>query len=267
MRTSLVSIILPSRNERYLKKTIDDILTKATGDIEVIAVLDGYWPDEIVEDDRVNYIHFTNPLGMRNAINSGVKIAQGEFIMKSDAHCMFNYGFDEVLKKDLKDNWVVVPRRYRLDPVKWEIIRDGRPPIDYMYLDNELHGRIWEGKSNNHQIDYLMSSQGSFWMMKRSYFDYLELMDEKNYGTFYGEFQEIGLKCWLSGGEVMLNKNTWYAHWHKSKEDGRGYHLSGKEGKKAEEYVQKWKTEKMFSKQIYDFQWLINKFKPVPTWE
>ena len=243
-------------------------MSNAKEQIEIIAVLDGYWMDseDIVQDKRVNYIHYSEPRGMRNAINSAVKLSKGEYILKTDAHCMFSQGYDVGLKSRCNDNWIIVPRRYRLDPEKWEILHDGRPPIDYMYLDNELHGRIWD-KYNNRELDYLMSSQGSCWFMKRSYFDELELMDEKHYGTFFGEFQEIGLKCWLSGGNVMVNKNVYYAHWHKPKDVGRGYSLNKEDGKKAEEYVKGWISKKMFDKQIYDFKWLIDKFKPVPTWE
>ena len=67
----MVTIIIPSRNEPYLQKTILDILKKAVGEIEVIAILDGYWPtaEEMVDDERVKYIHYGTPRGMRNAIN------------------------------------------------------------------------------------------------------------------------------------------------------------------------------------------------------
>lgn len=50
-----VSILIPSRNERFLPQTVDDIFAKAAGDIEVVAVLDGYWPDPILKD-RPNLI-------------------------------------------------------------------------------------------------------------------------------------------------------------------------------------------------------------------
>ncbi len=65
----MLSIIVPSRNEKYLNKTIDDLLLKAEGDIEIIVVLDGYWPDPIIGDARVHYIHRGSPLGMRAGIS------------------------------------------------------------------------------------------------------------------------------------------------------------------------------------------------------
>lgn len=267
----LTSIVIPSRNEPYLTKTIQDILKKATGNIEVIVTLDGYWPasSDIIEDDRVTYLHYTKAKGMRNAINSAVAISRGEYLLKTDAHCLFNKGFDEVLKKDCLDNWVVVPRRYALDPVRWEIIDNPKYPIDYMFLSKDLHGEVWHEKNRdpkliNINIDDTMSAQGSAWFMKRTYFDYLELLDEEKYGNFYNEFQEIGLKAWLSGGRVVVNKKTFYAHWHKDKQSGRGYALD--EGSKTN-YVNQWLgKEHIWQKQKYDLSWLIEKFKPVPTW-
>ena len=38
-----VSIVIPSRREPLLTPTIKDLLVKAKGEIEVIAVLEGYW--------------------------------------------------------------------------------------------------------------------------------------------------------------------------------------------------------------------------------
>lgn len=257
-----VSVIIPSRNEKYLKKTIEDLLEKARGEIEIIAVLDGYWPDstEIVEDKRVNYLHFDDSFSMRNNINKGVALARGEFVMKCDAHCMFGEGYDVILKESCEENTIVVPRRYALDPENWKIEErtDDKYPIDYMVFNENLQG-VPIKKKNDKEIDNLMTSQGSCWFMRKDYFEFLELMDEKTYGTFWMEMQEVGLKCWLSGGKMIVNKKTWYAHWHKT--EGRGYSLPRDEQDKTRAMVNRWRTETMFSKQKYNLDWLLNKFK------
>jgi glycosyltransferase involved in cell wall biosynthesis len=272
----LVTVVIPARNEPYLKKTIEGLLSQSSGSIEVIINLDGYWPPagEIIDDPRVIYIHRGEAKGMRGGINSCVAIARGEYIMKTDAHCMFDKGFDEVLKANCEDNWIIVPRRYPLDPEKWatEERRDNKYPVDYMYLSSELHGEPWPERRDDPEhkdlmIDDLMSAQGSCWFMKNDYFNELELLDEESYGIFYNEFQEIGLKCWLSGGEIKVNKNTWYAHWHKPSDVGRGYHLEKGEQEKALEYLEKWKDGTGWHKQIHPLSWLVEKFGPVPTWE
>ena len=263
-----LSIVIPARNEPYLKQTIEDLLTKARGDIEIIAILDGYWPDaeDIVENPKVKYIHFSPARGMRNAINAGVSISTGNFIMKTDAHCMFSEGYDVELIRNSAPDWVVVPRRFPLIPEKWEIEAriDDKYPIDYMYLDKELHGREWREKNTDPKlkeriVDELMSFQGSCWFMPKSYYEKLELMDEESYGEFYAEAQEIGLKAWLSGGRVMVNKNVWYAHWHKT--EGRGYSLNKKQSEIGEKFVKNWRIKGMaWKNQKFDLEWLYNRF-------
>jgi len=282
----MVSAVIPSRNEPFLQQTIDELLLRATGEIEIVVVLDGYWPDPKLKDDpRVVLVHRGVSRGMRAAINAGVAVAKGDYILKIDAHCMVGDGFDQILADNCEDDWVVVPTRHRLDPYNWVVKDDGRAPINYMYLSypndpNDwggagLHGRIWD--ENNKcsdlkklEIDDLLSSQGSCWFMKKTYFDYLELMDEENFGTFAQEFQEISFKAWLSGGRVVVNKKTWYAHWHKGKDpegkNVRNYFIDTRDLKKANEYTNRWLSEKVWHKQIHDMKWLIEKFWPVPGW-
>jgi glycosyltransferase involved in cell wall biosynthesis len=275
----MLSIIIPSRNEQFLDNTINDILTKAIGEVEIVVILDGYWTEPIA-DDRVTYIHRGEPKGMRDGINSGVALAKGKYVMKLDAHCLLDEGFDEKFTADIEKDWVVVPRRKRLDAENWCIQEVGKPDVDHMYLSfpddpNDrggvgLHGRLWNQRSVDRlhiPIDDLMSAQGSCWMMHRDYFYELELMDEENYGQFGSEFQEIGLKCWLSGGRVIRNKNTYYAHLHKGKKYGRGYPLDNRECTKANVFTNRWITGSAWHKQTKPLKWLVDKFSPVPGWE
>lgn len=281
----MLSIVIPSRNEPFLQQTIDDLYIKAEGEIEIIVVLDGYWPDPPLKKiPEVKIIHRGEARGMRAAINAGVAIAKGKYILKADAHTMWDRGYDVKLQADIEPNWVVIPRRKRLDPVNWQIQDVGKPDVDYEYLSYPgdpkdfggagLHGRQWTERTKERKdilIDENMSFQGSAWFMHKEYFNFLELMDDENYGTFPQEAQEIGLKAWLSGGAVMTNKKTWYAHWHKGKTaDGkshrRGYFLDVRELKKGNDYTNKWLIDKAWKKQTKPFTWLVEHFKPVPTW-
>lgn len=278
-----LSIIIPSRNEKYLQPTIKELLSKARGDIEVIAVLDGYWPVPALEaDPRLKIVHRGESRGMRAGINAAVAIATGEVLMKIDAHCMVSEGYDLVMTKDLEKNWVAVPRRKRLDAENWCIQEVGKPDIDYMLVcaptdPNDwggagLNGKLWDEKNRDTKlkeviIDDLMSSQGSCWVMHKSYFYELELMDEASYGSFWNEFQEIGFKAWLSGGRVIVNKGAWYAHLHKGKKHGRGYRLAESALFQGAAHTSKWmKFRGAWDKQTLPLSWLIEKFWPVPTW-
>lgn len=278
-----VSIVIPSRNEQFLSHTIKDLLKNARGDIEIIAVLDGYWPpkEEIINDIRVIYLHKGEPEGMRPGINDAVAISTGKYIMKIDGHCMVDEGFDLKLKADCEHNWVVIPRRKRLDAENWCIQDVGKPDVDYNYLsfpDNPadfggpgLNGRIWtqrilDRNDPKYDIDDEMSFQGSCWFMHKDHFYNMELMDHENYGTFWNEAQEIGLKTWLSGGRVVRNKKTWYAHLHKGKKYGRGYKITNRTIEQGAMFGNKWLDNKAWDKQTLPFSFLIEKFWPVPGW-
>ena len=55
-----VSVVIPARNEQYLQKTVDDVFAKSRGDIEVIVVLENYWPIPSLKDHpKQTIIHNT----------------------------------------------------------------------------------------------------------------------------------------------------------------------------------------------------------------
>lgn len=276
----IVSIIIPVKNEQFLNKTVQDLLKKATGAIEIIIVLDGYWPEEIIEDTRVNYIHFTGRRGMRACINAGAAMAKGKYLLKIDGHCMVDEGFDEKLKANCEDNWIVIPRRFRLDAENWTLGDTHKLPIDYEFLNwphwNKeevgLHGNVWNQRTQErmdkpeYMIDDNMSFQGSFWFMTKKHWNWLGGMSEVGYETFVQEAQELGLKTWLGGGRVVTNKHTWYAHLHKGRKYGRGYFIDQKEMIRGRLYSVDFWMNNRWPERVHDIEWLIEKFWPVPTW-
>lgn len=218
----MLSVIIPSYKDPLLNKTIESLLGNAEGNIEIIAVLDGYW-QEVVGDPRVRVLHLGKNRGMRSAINVGVLVSRGEFIMRTDEHCMFGKGYDVVLAKDCEPNWIVTPRRYFLDPVKWEVM--SIPPVDYAKLKiqnvgggiRKFAGVEWKRPERaDIMIDETMAMQGSCWVMKRSWWDKVigELQTE-GYGPLYQDSHEMVFKTWKAGGKLMVNKNTWHAHKHR----------------------------------------------------
>jgi glycosyltransferase involved in cell wall biosynthesis len=271
----MLSIIIPSRNEKYLERTIQDLLEKCTGEFEIIAVLDGYDPPERTIDPRVSYIHRPVAGGLRNAVNDGVKAAKGEFLMKIDAHCLVDKGFDEKMTSVCEDNYIVVPRRYRLDADKWERIpAEVKMYVDYEKLPYpwnfnppELHGFRDEERTRKNadiMIDDTMLMQGSCWVMKKSWFEKNGFMTLVGYGTACAqESSELCFTTWLRGGRVVVNKNTWYAHYRKSEETGgRGYRENNRDRRIAMQYSSEfWLTDKLTDR-VHDFKWLLDKFIP-----
>ncbi len=260
-----LTVIIPSKTEIFLKQTIEDVLKNATGDIEVIPVVDGYWPppEEVVSDIRVKYIHLEPSMSAqkRHGINRAVQESTGDFVMSLDAHCMVAPGFDEQLIKDHNPNWVQVPRRHRLDAENWclQTQSDNRPPIDYEYImfnplftksdcgPGSIHGFKWDAKTLAKQdvmIDDIIEFQGSCWFMTKEFFQRMGFMQIEGYTGWGQEAEEISFKTWQAGGRVVVNKNTWYAHLHKGEKYGRMYWMSRHENRMSYKYAfQHWLVE------------------------
>ena len=240
-----VSVIIPSYKDPLLHKTIDDMLNKSElGDqLEIIAILDGYWPSEQIKDDpRVKIIHLGRNRGMREAINAGVSLATGEFLMRADEHQIFGQGYDRILSETCESNWIVTPRRFFLDVKKWEIM--DIPPVDYAKLKcqtvgykkdekedfedykteqnkiKKFAGVDWPERTKERKdvmIDETMAMQGSCWFMPRKWWiDVIGKLQNEGYGPLYQDSHEMVFKTWKAGGKLMINKNTWHAHKHRS---------------------------------------------------
>jgi glycosyltransferase involved in cell wall biosynthesis len=273
-----VTAIVPSRNERFLVPTVKDLLSRAEGDIEVLVVLDGYWNHDLPADARLKILHHGQARGMRPAINAAVQMSTGRYLLKCDAHTMWDQGWDTKLQADYhEDNWVLTCRRYALDPEAWAIDTTNKKyPVDYHYLsfpfEREddptcgMHGTEWRARREERRdvlLDDEMSSQGSGWFMSRTHWDRtIGALDYANYGSFVQEFQEVGLKTWLSGGAVKVTKNTWYAHLYKGKKYGRGYTMADTNHQAGVVYtIEHWMHDRG-----RELRKLIEQFSPVPTW-
>jgi len=267
-----VSILIPARNEKYLQKTIHDLLSHTQSKVEIIVGLDDYWPDPPLEDHPdVKIYHSGKRIGMRPMINRLASIAKGKYLMKTDAHCSFDVGYDVKLISICKPNYTVLGIRYELNVKDW--IRKDRTNCDFRYLSNPavdelggLRGLPWhdyKGRTKGEEVSETMSISGSGWLMERSQFEKWGGLDE-NHGTFGQEGCEISCKTWLSGGKVLVNRRTWYAHWNRGRAP---YALSLSERDKSVRYsIDYWMNNK-WPLQKYSFQWLLEKFAPVPGWE
>lgn len=292
----MLSVIIPSRNVPswpFLQKTVDSIFENAVGDIEVIVILDGYTPDPFLkENPKLKIIQRNKVHGMRRGINDAVAIAKGEYIMKCDDHCMFSPKFDEVLKKDIEPNWLVVPVRYTLTD-EWIIKRHYTcyEYAAYPYKNSlciGLYAKKWYGEHGDDPtnsgfnqyyfrerqlkhipIDEIMIIQGSCWFTTKQHFDNIEGLFD--YESMYQEPQELSLKTWLSGGKVMVNKNAWYGHMYKSdkpraKGHHRGYDLTVAEMRAIERYGTWYWMNDQWPLATRKIKWFIEHFWPIPGW-
>lgn len=266
-----VSIIISSRKEKTLYRTVKDIYDKVTGDFEVIVGFNGP-PYTTLPFPYLRTFESPKNIGLKPMINELVKRATGKYIYKTDAHCSFGKGFDEILQADMEDDWVVTPRFYVLDGKTWKV-QDDRF-YDYFYLSCPFTdkkglrfkaGGHWpeltkERLKSHPSVDETPSMHGSGWFVNRDYF--LNEIGGFPEDDPFGHAQEpiwLGLKNWLIGGKLMVNKNTWYAHMHQSSNQ-RGYpEDKGHTERTYNEVATYWLQQE-------GFEAFVDKFMPMPSW-
>ncbi len=233
----MLSVIIPSFKDPLLHKTIDSILENFTGEFEIIPVLDGYWTT-VKDDPRINVLHLGKNVGMRDAINAGVSVAKGEYIMRTDEHCMFDKGFDEKMTKFCEPNWIMTATRYFLDPVKWE--KMDLKPVEYEKLVVQSVGdaRKFSGypmpRKGTNRVYPTQAMQGSCWVMPKKWWETIGDLQSEGYGPHLQDSHEMVFKTWKAGGRLMVNSDTWFAHKHVS--FPRVHSYGGKEAQDAVAY-------------------------------
>ncbi len=304
-----LSILIPARNEEFLKKTIEDILSNIEGDTEVIAVLDGY-ETELPISPRLRVIHNSEGLGQRAATNQACRLSKAKYVMKVDAHCAFDKGFDVKMVAEMRDNWTMVPVMRNLHAFDW-VCPDGHRryqgpsgPCRACLPSGKECGKptqkdiVWIAKTNPQSTSYCfdeephfqyfrdfkrrpeykkdleeteltetMSLQGSCWIVTRDKYWELNLSDEA-FGSWGSQGIEVACKTWLSGGRVVVNHKTWYAHMFRTQggDFGFPYQLSGKQVAYAKKTARELFFDNKWEKQVRPLSWLLEKFWPVPGW-
>lgn len=298
-----LSILIPSRNEMFLKQTIENVLENMRGDTEILAVCDGSWPDPPIRDhERVHLIYHSAPIGQRAATNEAAMLSAAKFIMKLDAHCAVDEGFDVKLMADCKYDWTVVPRMYNLHAFDWKCRQCGQrryqgptpkicekcddvadferamvwkpkksPETDFMRFDGDLRFHYWSEYKKRPEakgdICDLMSCLGACWFMHRDRYWELDGLDERH-GSWGQVGTEVACKSWLSGGRMVINKLTWFSHMFRTQggDFGFPYKIRGSEQEKARQYSKDMWLNNKWPKAKHDLKWLIDKFAPVPDW-
>lgn len=252
-----LSIVIPSVNDPYLQKTVDGIRKSAKSEYEIIVVFDGF--DGAIKNAKT--VYSKERLGLRKTVNKGVEVSNGDYILKSDEHCMFDDGFDTKLLSNIEDNWIVVPSRHELDVENWKVIDNSQIDYERLVINNpdKIGGAKWMSqarKRRNVSIDETMVFQGSCYLMSRKHWNWLGGLQEEGYGPFAQEAIELALKTWLGGGKVMVNKTTWYAHKHrKFRRVISPYGVS-----KGNKYSQDYWLNNRWEGRVHDLNWLMRRF-------
>lgn len=112
-----------------------------------------------------------------------------------------------------------------------------------------------------------MSLQGSFFMCTREKYWELNICDE-DFGSWGSQGIEVACKFWLSGGRVLVNHNTWYAHMFRTQGGDFSFPYPQKQSKidEAKKRAKDIFFNNKWDKQIYPISWLVEKFWPVKGW-
>jgi len=311
-----LSILIPARGEEFLAKTIENILENIEGKTEIIAVLDGEWANPAIKDDpRVTILHYSESVGQRVATNNACKLSRAKYVMKVDAHCAFDKGFDVKMMADMQDDWTMVPVMKNLHAFNWKCKKCGNewyqgptpteckvqtgggnhgktvsnkdcgnktdfekvvyfepnpsPNSTAFRFDKTLHFQYWGAYKKQQEGDLVetMSLQGSCFMMTRKKYWELDVCSEK-FNSWGQQGVEVACKTWLSGGRVICNKKTWYAHLFRTQGGDFSFPYNNPESKIEEN--RKLSRELFigdnWGKAIHPFSWLLEKFNP-PDWD
>lgn len=289
-----LSILIPARNEEFLARTVQDLLDNIEGDTEILVGMDGYWADPgIPDDNRVKILHVSESIGQRAMQNRLAKMSTAKYVAKTDAHCAFDKGFDVKLMNRMEDDITMVPVMRNLHVFNWvcnfcDATYYQGPSLDAC---NECQSKdfrreiVWIAKNNpqssayrfnkNLQFKYFpelraklpreglqesMSLQGSFFMCTRQKYWDLNLCDE-SWGSWGQQGSEVALKTWLSGGRVLCNFDTWYAHLFRTQKDfSFPYPMSGKSQDRARRISRDIFLNDKWEQAIHPLNWLIDKF-------
>ncbi len=299
MTTYDLSILIPSRNEMFLAKTVENILENITGNTEIMAVLDGVWADPpLPQHERVTAVYLNQSIGQRAATNVAARLSKAKYLMKCDAHCSFGKGFDINMMREMHDDWTMAPLMKNLHAFDWVCPNGHRryqgPSGPCLECGQETKKDIlWKAKDRPNSVSFCfdstphfqyfreytkrpegqgditetMSLQGSCWMLTRDKYFELDVCDE-NFGGWGSQGIEVAAKTWLSGGKVMVNKKTWYAHMFRTQggDFGFPYPISGADQEKAKSFARDLFFSNKWDKQIHPLSWLVEKFWPVKGW-
>lgn len=292
-----LSIVIPARNEEWLNRTVEDICANKRGATQVIVGLDGQWPVEPLKThEDVVVLFYPESIGQRAISNQCVQLSRAKYIMKVDAHCAFDEGFDVKMLEKMEDDITMVPVMKNLHVFNWicpdghtrymspsgpckdcgkettkEIVwqpRQGTHSVGYRF-DTTMHFQYWNdyGRRQKGDLTETMSIQGSCFMLTRDKWWELDICSE-DFHSWGQQGVEVACKTWLSGGRVLVNRTTWYAHMFRTQGGDFGFPYNNPQSKVDENRElsrelferNKWPGAK------HPFSWLIQKFKP-PEWK
>lgn len=144
----------------------------------------------------------------------------------------------------------------------------GNPKTTAWRFDSQLHFQYWGELAKRYPPDQrltpTLSCLGACWMLQRERYWELEGMDEKH-GSWGQQGTELACKTWLSGGQMLVNHDTWFAHLFRT-QPGFGFPYSNPGADVARARSRELWLKDRWPKAKHSLDWLVKKFAPVPDW-
>lgn len=157
------------------------------------------------------------------------------------------------------------PRGWKERNGQWS----GNPKTTAWRFDSELHFQYWNALGQRYPADQkltpTMSCLGACWMLQRERYWELDGMDEKH-GSWGQQGTELACKTWLSGGQMLTNHHTWFAHLFRT-QPGFGFPYTNPGADTARSRSKELWLKDRWPKAKYPLSWLVKKFAPVPDWK
>lgn len=299
----VLSVLIPARNEEWLARTVADVLEHAEQDTEVIAIIDGQAAgDTPAPHARLQLVDLRESVGQRAGTNLAAEMSRAKYVMKLDAHCSLEQGFDTKIMAAMEGHpdYTLIPTQRNLHVFDWRCLACGErtymgPRLDkcekcggaehdrvmvwqprrgtrtdFWRFDHELHFQYsgeWAGRRvEDGDLADTMSMIGACWVMERDRYFRLGGLDE-GHGSWGQMGTEIACKTWLSGGRMVTHRGTWYAHMFRTRaEFSFPYPMQHNAQERAREYSRALWLNDAWPGQVLPLAWLVNKFKPLPGW-
>lgn len=137
---------------------------------------------------------------------------------------------------------------------------------DWKRTDSKRVLHQLEALADHEEVSESMSLLGAAWLMQRSRYWEIGGLDEAH-GSWGQMGTEIACKSWLSGGRVLVDRTTWFAHLFRTR-DGFSwpYLLPNSDQERARAYSRDLWANNKWPGQVHPLLWLVEHFAPAPTW-
>jgi hypothetical protein len=230
----MISILIPSKEEKWLQTTVNDLLENSETEVEILVGLDGYHVD-LTPHPQVKVIWEIESIGQRAMQNQLATRASHDYVMKVDAHCAFALGYDTALLNEIEEKMILAPLMFPLYPEQWNINHHNQ--MGKFVFDTKLQMHHTKGHGET------MCLQGSCFMMsKKNYWDW-EVCDE-SLGSWGHQGVELGIRAWYNGGTCFTTNNTYYGHLFRHSDEEFPYERNQAEiDKTHDKFIEKFKTK------------------------